>query len=168
MLLEETKKILEEAGWYEGRKIDISEHIKFLEDMGYEVFDALKNWLKEFGDLRVVLKNEPFDEEEEDENLTEHSTCIRNIIQRYKENINQDDKAGEKTIPVADIENRGVLVYISESGKFYTYEGLFNSNTDNFLNSTFAHDHCERPLTWRELGKDDHLDWYLEKSKQQK
>ncbi|WP_459480883.1 SUKH-3 domain-containing protein [Clostridium saccharoperbutylacetonicum] len=167
MLLEETKKILKEAGWYEGRKIDISEHIKFLEDMGYEVFDALKKWLEEFGDLKIILEDEPFDD---DNNYytVEYSTCIKEIIGSYKKNINQDEKAEEKTIPVAEIANNEILVYISESGKFYTYEGLFDSNTDNFFNSTFAHDHCERPLTWIELGKDDHLDRYLEKSGQQK
>jgi len=167
MLFEETRKILEEAGWYEGRKIDISEHIKFLEGMGYEVFDALKKWLEEFGDLKIILEKERFDDDDEDY-TEEYSTCIKEIIAPYKRKLNQDEKAEEKTIPVAEIANNGILVYIAESGKFYTYEGLFNSNTDNFLNSTFAHDHCERPLTWREIGKDDHLDRYLEKSRQQK
>lgn len=160
MLLDETKKILEEAGWYEGRKIDISEHIKFLEDMGYEVFDALKKWLEEFGDLKIVLEDETFDDEDDDY-TTEYSTCIKEIIGGYGRNMNQDEKSEEKTIPVAELDNNGILVYISESGKFYTYEGLFNSNTDNLLNSTFAHYNCERPLTWIELGKDDHLDRYL-------
>ena len=42
MLLEETKKVLKDAGWYEGRKIDISKHVEFLEDMGYEVFEEYK------------------------------------------------------------------------------------------------------------------------------
>ncbi|AQR94249.1 SUKH-3 domain-containing protein [Clostridium saccharoperbutylacetonicum] len=165
MLFEETKKILEEAGWYEGRKIDISEHIKFLEDMGYEVFDALKKWLEEFGDLKIVLEDEPFDDDDDDYTV-EYSTCIREIIQRYKENINQDEEAEEKTIPVAEIANNGILAYIAESGKFYTYEGLLNSNTDNFWNSNFGNTNVERPLTWGELGEDDHLDRYLEKSRQ--
>lgn len=131
MLFDETKKILEEAGWYEGRKIDISEHIKFLEDRGYEVFDALKKWLEEFGDLKIVLEDEPFDDDDDDY-TTEYSTCIKEIIGSYKINMNQDEKAEEKTIPVAEIANNEILAYISESGKFYTYEGLLNSNTDNF------------------------------------
>lgn len=167
MLFDETKKILEEAGWYEGRKIDISEHIKFLEDRGYEVFDALKKWLEEFGDLKIVLKDEPFDDEDDDY-TTEYSTCIREIIGGYERNMNQDEKAEEKTIPVAEIANNEILAYISESGKFYTYEGLLNSNTDNFWNGRFGKTRVERPLTWREIGKDDHLDRYLEKSRQQK
>lgn len=170
MLLDETMKVLKGAGWYEGRKIDISEHIKFLEDMGYEVFDSLKLWLEEFGDLKIVLEDELFDDElfddEDDDNTIEYSTCIREIIGRYNKNVNVDKEAEEKTIPVAEIDNKEILVYISESGKFYTYEGLFNSNTDNFLNSTFAHEHCERPLTWREIGKSDCLDSYLEKMAQ--
>ncbi|AQR94244.1 SUKH-3 domain-containing protein [Clostridium saccharoperbutylacetonicum] len=166
MLFEETKKILEEAGWYEGRKIDISEHIKFLEDMGYEVFDAVKKWLEEFGDLKIVLEDELFDDDDDDDYTMEYSTCIKEIIGPYKKNINQDKKAGEKTIPVAEIANNEILAYIGESGEFYTYEGLLNSNTDNFWNSRFANTRVERPLTWIELGKDDHLERYLEKSGQ--
>ncbi|AQR94252.1 SUKH-3 domain-containing protein [Clostridium saccharoperbutylacetonicum] len=135
--------------------------------MGYEVFDALKKWLEEFGDLKIILEDEPFDDDD-DYYTVEYSTCIKEIIGSYKKNINQDEKVEEKTIPVAEIANNEILAYISESGKFYTYGGLLNSDTNNFWNSNFGNTHVERPLTWRELGKDDHLDRYLEKSGQQK
>ncbi|WFD08958.1 SUKH-3 domain-containing protein [Tepidibacter hydrothermalis] len=160
MLLEETKRVLKKAGWYEGRKIDISEHIKFLQNMGYEVFDALKKFLEEYGDLKIVLEYEPFDEDD-DENTMEYSTYIKDIIGPYKKNINQDKKVGEKTIPIAEIANGEILAYISESGEFYTYEGLLNSNDYKFWNSRFGDQRGERPLTWRELGKNDNIDWYL-------
>lgn len=150
MLLEETKKVLMDAGWYEGRKIDISKHIEFLEDMGYEVFDELKKFLQEFGDLKIILEeDDPIDPEE---NTIEYSTCIIDIVSGWGRNINKDKRAGEKTIPVAKLDNGYILAYISESGRFYTFEGLFNSNTDKFWNCLFGGER-ERPLTWRELEK---------------
>lgn len=162
MLHEETKKVLKEAGWYEGRKIDISSHVKFLEDMGYEVFDALKVFLEEFGDLKIIIEYEPMFEGD-DENTVEYSTCIEEIISPYKRNINQDRKVGERTIPIANIANKEIMAYISESGKFYTYEGLLNSDTNNFWNSLFGPGRGEKPLTWRELGINDTIEWYLNK-----
>ncbi|EJS11482.1 hypothetical protein IKS_05370 [Bacillus cereus VDM062] len=41
------KKIeeLKKAGWYEGRKIDISENVKFLEERGFEVFESAKKFI---------------------------------------------------------------------------------------------------------------------------
>lgn len=150
MLLEETKKVLKQAGWYEGRKIDISKHIEFLEDKGYEVFDELKKFIEEFGDLKIILEDEYALDPEE--NTIEYSTCIIDIIRNLKKNINQDRKAGEKTIPVAELDNREILVYISESGKFYTFEGFWNSNTDKFWNCLFGGER-ERPLNWIELER---------------
>lgn len=150
MLLEETKKVLKEAGWYEGRKIDISRHIEFLKSKGYEVFDELEKFLQEFGDLKIILEdNDALDPEE---NTIEYSTCIIDIIGEDDRSLNQDKKAGEKTIPVAELYNKDILVYISESGKFYTFEGFWNSDTDKLWNCTFGGER-ERPLNWMELEK---------------
>ena len=147
---------------YESGEYEYIEKDGFSIDRGEYVY----NWDdSEYRREEEECRNSLFDDEDDD-NTIEYSTCIREIIGRYNKNVNVDKEAEEKTIPVAEIDNKEILVYISESGKFYTYEGLFNSNTDNFLNSTFAHEHCERPLTWREIGKSDCLDSYLEKMAQ--
>ncbi len=49
MLEDRTKKLLKKAGWYEGRKIDITKQIEYLEKSGYKVFEAARNFMEEFG-----------------------------------------------------------------------------------------------------------------------
>ena len=50
------KEILVRAGWFENRKIDITDYVKILESAGYEVFDAARKFLEEFGELNIIPK----------------------------------------------------------------------------------------------------------------
>ncbi|SDF83305.1 SUKH-3 immunity protein [Paenibacillus sp. cl6col] len=43
-LSNETVKILRDAGWYEGRKIDIKEIEENLEKLGYTIFPEVKSF----------------------------------------------------------------------------------------------------------------------------
>jgi hypothetical protein len=49
-LSEKTKSIIEAAGWYSGRSVDIDSTVEYLEKKGYEVFDCAKDVLKELVD----------------------------------------------------------------------------------------------------------------------
>lgn len=49
----EVLKQLKKAGWYEGRKKDISKYVSFLERNGNSVHQTVKNFLEEFGGLDV-------------------------------------------------------------------------------------------------------------------
>ena len=50
-------KILENNGWYEGRKFDSSFWIKQLSDEGYICFDYAKEILEEFGGIEINVSN---------------------------------------------------------------------------------------------------------------
>ena len=95
MLIEKAKQQLGKAGWYEGRKIDISEQVEFLEGLGYEVFDAAKKFMEEYGELDIYDKYMFYGSL----STQHHTTCIRNILW---DNIrcNLDEEVGKKTIPV--------------------------------------------------------------------
>ncbi|PEA81595.1 hypothetical protein COL60_24935, partial [Bacillus pseudomycoides] len=71
--IEELKK----AGWYEGRKIDISENVKFLEERGFEVFESAKKFMEEFGELRINVETIRPDGSK---TISEHTTCIKEVI----------------------------------------------------------------------------------------
>ena len=55
-----TIEVLKEAGWYEGRKIDISENVKFLEERGFEVFESAKRFMEQFKEVIGVLDSRAF------------------------------------------------------------------------------------------------------------
>lgn len=51
------KEMLEKAGWYEGRKINISEKVTKLEECGIKVFDKAKEFFQEFDGLNLPQYN---------------------------------------------------------------------------------------------------------------
>lgn len=133
MISEISAKHLSKAGWYEGRKIDITDNVKFLESLGYYVFDAAKKFMEEYGELEITdeyigYKNKIY--------ADQHTTCIKKLFytpQKY----DLDDKVGENTIPVL-MEYYEVYVYIAESGKFYRDVGLLYENSDELWDSIYT------------------------------
>ncbi|MCH5349757.1 MAG: SUKH-3 domain-containing protein [Oscillospiraceae bacterium] len=147
MLIEKAKQQLEKAGWYEGRKIDITEQEKFLEDLGYEVFDAAKRFMEEYGELEIYdrylgYENTIFEHH--------HTTCIKRIL-LDNEKFDLDKEVGKKTIPVL-IRSGEVCVFISEDEKFYVYMGLMCENSDELWNDYYG-DVAHFVLTWKEIAE---------------
>ncbi|EPY2305150.1 SUKH-3 domain-containing protein [Clostridium sporogenes] len=135
MLEEKVKKILARAGWFENRKIDITNQVKILENAGYGVFDAAKKFMEEFGELDIVAKYiDAFEEEDYDE----HTTCYKEMKYYYERNTNYNEKVGERTIPICELYSGEYIVCISESGKFFVSEGMWAENIDDFWNGTLG------------------------------
>ena len=130
MLDNKTKKLLEKAGWYEERKIDISETVTKLEKLGYDVFDAARMFLEEYGELNIKLAYS----DEGKIYYDNHSTEYEQLELSYRCHRNYDEKAGEKTIPVCNLFRDEFKVCISESGKFFIDQGLYALNSDGFWN----------------------------------
>lgn len=61
MLINIAKKQLRKAGWYEGRKIDLSKFEEEYAKLGCELFPAARNFLEEYGNLHFYDKYEDFD-----------------------------------------------------------------------------------------------------------
>lgn len=49
--------VLKNAGWYEGRRVDAQKNLFLLDKAGYTVFDHVREFLTEFGDLDIKFKN---------------------------------------------------------------------------------------------------------------
>ncbi|EPY6471524.1 SUKH-3 domain-containing protein [Clostridium sporogenes] len=131
MLEEKVIKLLKKAGWYENRKIDITEQIKCFEDNGYEMFDAARDFLEQYGNLKFILQYEFRGKIKEDI----HSTCYEDMKYYYKRNTNYNEKVGEQTIPICELYSGEYIVCISESGKFFISEGMRAKDTCDFWNS---------------------------------
>lgn len=151
MLNEVAKQQLEKAGWYEGRKIDITEQVKFLENLGYEVFDAAKKFMEEYGELDINDKSMFMGKV----HIDHHTTCIKDLFvhipNREIEKYDIDEKVGQKTVPVV-IFSEQVYVYISEAGNFYNNRGLKACNSDELWNDKYG-DTSHFILMWDEIAE---------------
>jgi len=130
---------LERAGWFKNRKIDITNYVKMLESAGYEVFDAAKKFMEEYGELIIVAKYiDPLGEEDYEED----STCFEDINYYCKYNTNYDEEVGERTIPVCKLYRGEYIVCISESGKLFISEGMRAKDTYNLWNGLWGEYKC--------------------------
>lgn len=134
MLEEKAIKLLKKAGWYENRKIDITEQVKYLKNNGYEIFDAAYAFLEAYGDLKLTLQYESRGRIKE--NI--HSTCYEDMMYYYERDANYNEKVGERTIPICELYSGEYIVCISESGRFFISEGMDAENSDDFWNGTLG------------------------------
>lgn len=126
--------VLSKAGWYEGRKIDISEKVKRLEALGYEVFDQAKLFLQEFDNLRLPhippYYPERYDYKGEREyiynnfNVSWFIKVLENESPEDREWIFENQftapESKEKTIPIGDLSDGHMFLFITESGRIVT------------------------------------------------
>ncbi|MDM5186269.1 SUKH-3 domain-containing protein [Bacillus sp. DX4.1] len=128
--IEELKK----AGWYEGRKIDISENVKFLEERGFEIFESAKKFMEEFGELRInVEKIWP-----DGLVISKHTTCIKEVIGVLDSSCFGLEKfIDDKVIPVGSLYNFEIDLYISESGRIFESTGWAGENALEALDNIF-------------------------------
>ncbi|MGE7875605.1 SUKH-3 domain-containing protein [Bacillus paramycoides] len=121
--IEELKK----AGWYEGRKIDISENVKFLEERGFEVFESAKKFMEEFGELQFNVESIWPDGVTKE--ISEHTTCIKEVIGMLNSSFfGLEDYIDEKVIPIGSLYDFEINLYISESGRMFKSIGWVGDN----------------------------------------
>ncbi|WP_242227416.1 SUKH-3 domain-containing protein [Bacillus cereus group sp. BfR-BA-01315] len=128
--IEELKK----AGWYEGRKIDISENVKFFEERGFEVFESAKKFMEEFGELRInVEKIWP-----DGLVISKHTTCIKEVIGVLDSScFGLENFIDDKVIPIGSLYNFEIDLYISESGRIFESTGWAGENALEALDNIF-------------------------------
>jgi hypothetical protein len=109
----ETERVLRDAGWTPGRRVDTGELRRRLEQFGFVVSEAAERFLSEFGGpvfdisgpgisrARESFEFDPLLNEGEDDRFTEWSETI-----------------GEPLTPIGELDQRYSLG-ISESGEIY-------------------------------------------------
>ena len=138
MLTKLAKQQLMKAGWYEGRRIDISDFIKKSEEEGNYLFPTAKKFFEEFGELNIVDK--VVDDEgniDINDSMVMLNVPRRNIFGNWaiEKNLNQ------KVILVLALNHYEIPIYIAEDGKFYTLwygGGLWANDSDQLWNEYYA------------------------------
>jgi hypothetical protein len=118
---EETKILLEKAGWSDSRLIDTSEYEHHLKKIGYQVFPVVTHFLKQFGGLQISknstdaakgcyrLKIDPIE-------LTQYHP--RRTFAEFEQAL------GRPLCPVALALNGSSAVVMDEAGRIYYIDEL--------------------------------------------
>lgn len=87
---EKIEKALLDAGWFQGREIDISKYEDILTSEGYPLYEKTKKLLKEFGGLVVTHDAYVVPDETDSFHLdpiTAADNVMRKIINKYEKRI---------------------------------------------------------------------------------
>ncbi|AGX41808.1 SUKH-3 domain-containing protein [Clostridium saccharobutylicum] len=131
-----TIEVLKNSGWYEGRKIDITENLEFLKERGFEVFESAKKFMEEFGELKInvekIRKNGTT-------KVSKHSTCIKETIGVLNSlNFGLEEYVNEKVMLIGSLYDFEIDLYISESGRIFKSIGWVGDSVweafDNIIN----------------------------------
>ncbi len=167
MINEIAEQQLRKAGWYPGRKVDISDQIEFWESLGYQTFDAAVKFMEEYGKLHITDKyiSTFMNSLHEDH----HTTFVTEILEFYNEYTEQDKfefnlfgRVKEKILPVLEMDEETVL-FISESGVFYSYDGLIAENSEVLWNERYSNDYGIA-LPWDMIGTGEQRKRYIRKN----
>lgn len=160
---EKSKEILEEAGWYEGRKIDIEKFEMICREENIELINSAKRFLEEFGNLIINHEDgEPY------------HRFDRSLF--YSEVISQT--IGEPAMSVGILDDEMFNLYISESGKVYNDTGYLGKDIyeawDLILDTVGSHEeYMKIRKLWKHIGLQEayteaYLDYYGGKEVQQR
>lgn len=118
MTSEKTLQTLKKSGWFDGRVIDISNFESNLQKLGYEVFEPVKQFLKEFGMLKIIDSLEQ----------THDTTKLFTDYFKHGKYKAEEDYSGERLVPVGSLSDGELLLFVSESGKIYCSTGKLGDN----------------------------------------
>jgi hypothetical protein len=131
-----TIEVLKNSGWYEGRKIDITENLEFLKERGFEVFESARKFMEEFGELKINVEKNRKDGTTK---ISKHSTCIKETVGVLNSlHFGLDEYVNEKVMLVGSLYNFEINLYTSESGRIFKSIGWAGDSVweafDNIIN----------------------------------
>jgi len=118
---------LKDAGWYPGRKIDITKYIYELEEEGFVVFNKAKDFLQEFGGLGIKYKKSTGIEEYH-VIIPSYGVGSEGRDPQFDEAFNVERWANERVVPVGVIYRQNMNLYITESGRFSSGPAVLGNN----------------------------------------
>jgi hypothetical protein len=122
------KAVLEASGWFAGRKIDTAALIELYRSYGYEVFPAVLRFIEEFGRLEIIVPSPDGQEDGTDERHHTDPELVVGDYYRHGRFAAEENYAGERLIPVGEVCNENLLLFVSESGKIYHSTGKLGDN----------------------------------------
>lgn len=144
------KQQLIKAGWYPGRKINISQYENVYEKYGYNFFPAARRFVEEYGDL--YIEDSFYIDVYGKKRVLTHQSSTEAIQFTFPMPEEVRELVGRDIVPVAMLYHMETCMYISEDGKFYQNErvgGLAAENSDQLWNEYYGT--VRGFATWEEL-----------------
>lgn len=157
MLIEIAKQQLRKAGWYEGRKIDLTKYERAYAEVGCKLFPAARKFLEEYGDLDIQDKYiSTATYENGDHFIVINRSLIDVAYCCYPRDLELEKMVDElfhqKILRVGAIDHGNIDIYISEDGKFFVnwyFDGLWAENSDQLWNEYYGEEYGR--ASWEDL-----------------
>ena len=157
MLTDIAKQQLRKAGWYEGRKIDLSKYEEAYAEVGCKLFPAARKFLEEYGDLDIQDKYiSTATYENGDHFIVINRSLIDVAYCCYPRNLELEKMVDElfhqKILRVGAIDHGNIDIYISEDGRFFVnwyFDGLWAENSDQLWNEYYGEEYGR--ASWEDL-----------------
>lgn len=115
-LSQKTLDLLEKAGWYQDRSIDIAEYERVLSAEGYKISEYAREFLKRFGGLTVTHPQARVADMED----RFHLNPVKAANDVYCERIQSyEEMVGESLVVIGQAYREHMILSMSESGKVY-------------------------------------------------
>ncbi|MDY8024486.1 SUKH-3 domain-containing protein [Paenibacillus polymyxa] len=115
----DAREILIQAGWKPINEVDLTETVKFLEAMGYQVFDSVIDALSVFGGVEYKFKHP-------DGSLETFIFSPEEAVGDYYEKEDFEEfeaRVKEPLVVVGEAYRGNLIMFISKSGKVYGKNG---------------------------------------------
>ena len=157
MLTDIAKQQLRKAGWYEGRKIDLSKYEEAYAEVGCKLFPAARKFLEEYGDLDIQDKYiSTATYENGDHFIVINRSLIDVAYCCYPRDLELEKMVDElfhqKILRVGAIDHGNIDIYISEDGRFFInwyFDGLWAENSDQLCNEYYGEEYGR--ASWEDL-----------------
>ena len=145
MYEQKVKDVLEQAGWYEGRNIDISRQLFFLNDLGFEVFDKAIEFFKQYDQLKIQRLYDTNYSGGTSLNDFNHFNVLKMIQYIYTSKGNERTNRvkalcsikgfDEKVLPIGSLHNFDIPIYITESGKIIGEHSIYGNSAEEGISN---------------------------------
>ena len=127
--MEKINHLLKQAGYFEGRKVDIADILQMYKEYGYRYNANQKAFMEKYAYLEIhynhpvwkedmLLRLNPIEAQKE---------ITMDVVEEYNEFL-QDD-----LLIIGDIEKENLTLFLSEKGFYYTgYDDCLKNWGDNF------------------------------------
>ena len=157
MLTDIAKQQLRKAGWYEGRKIDLTKYERAYAEVGCKLFPAARKFLEEYGDLDIQDKYiSTATYENGDRFIVINRSLIDVAYCCYPRDLELEKMVDElfhqKILRIGAIDHGNIDIYISEDGKFFVnwyFDGLWAENSDQLWNEYYGEEYGR--ASWEDL-----------------
>ena len=128
----QTRALLQRAGWSENRSVDTSEYEKSLNSEGYPLHEAVLDFLKRFGGLRVIYPHHRA-KDEKDEFYINPTVAVAGISSGWVEEYSE--RVGVQLCVIGQAFSYRMTLVMAPNGEVYagfddTLICIGNSETD--------------------------------------